>query len=89
MRCEGESDRWLSVQRSDPNGSSVLLLLNFANEARAIPFDNPRALRLALFTDAAAYGGAAATPPAELDHTTTAVELPPESAAIYCDVVVD
>ena len=38
---------------------------------------------------AAAYGGAAATPPAELDHTTTTVELPPESAAIYCDVPVD
>jgi maltooligosyltrehalose trehalohydrolase len=86
VRCESESDRWLSVQRSDPNGSSVLLLVNFADAPRAIPVDNPRALCLALYTDAAAYGGtAAATPPAELDPTTSVVELPPESAAIYCD----
>jgi len=89
VRCESESDRWLSVQRSDPNGSSVLLLVNFADAPRVVPIDDPRARRLALFTDAAAYGGAAATPPAELDHTTTTVELPPESAAIYCDVPVD
>ncbi len=83
VRCESESDRWLSVQRSDPNGSSVLLLVNFADAPRAIPVDDPRARHLALFTDAAAYGGTAATPPAELDHATIAVELPPESAAIY------
>jgi len=89
VRCESESDRWLSVQRSDPNGSSVLLLVNFADAPRVVPIDDPRARRLALFTDAAAYCGAAATPPAELDHTTTTVELPPESAAIYCDAPVD
>jgi maltooligosyltrehalose trehalohydrolase len=89
VRNGSESDRWLSVQRSDPNGSSVLLLVNLADEPRAVPIDDPRALRLALFTDAVAYGGAASPPPAELDQTTATVELPPESAAIYRDIVID
>ena len=89
VRSGSESARWLSVQRSDQNESSVLLLVNLADEPRAIPIEDARALRLALFTDAAAYGGTASPPPAELDQTTSTVELPPLSAAIYCDVVLD
>jgi maltooligosyltrehalose trehalohydrolase len=83
VRCGNESDRWLSLERSDPDGSSVLLLVNLANEPRAVPVGNPRALRLTLFTDATAYGGTATPPPAELDATTTTVELPPLCAALY------
>ena len=83
VRCGNESDRWLSLERSDPDGSSVLLLVNLADTPCAVPVGAPRVLRLTLFTDAAAYGGTAAPPPAELDPVTTTVELPPLCAAIY------
>ncbi len=74
--------------RSETSGGDfALIAVNFGGTARAVPFPAAPPLRLALFTDAAVYGGTAPAPPLELDLASPgSVELPPRTAAIYLGV---
>ena len=67
-----EQAKYLVMRRSDPEGESSLLVLNFAAEAQSIPAGSDlRHWRLVLTTDSAGYGGNA---------KTTAKNMAPASA---------
>src|SRR5205085_9850916 len=66
-----EARGWLSIRRGDRDGSAAVLFCNLADEAQAIPFSSSQdgAWRLALWSGAQVYGGAAEQfpPPSQLD----------------------
>ncbi|MBZ5649925.1 MAG: malto-oligosyltrehalose trehalohydrolase [Acidobacteriia bacterium] len=61
-----EQAKWLVMKRSDPAGSSALLVCNFSSGAQSVPVaahTQPR--RLVLWTGDAVYGGSGAPGPVE------------------------
>jgi hypothetical protein len=75
-----ETDRWLTVARSDPGGSAALLVANLSGKRQPIPLPHTLgSLTLALDTSAAIYGGDGPAPVADPDTVT----LRPWSAVIY------
>ena len=87
VRAEaGEEQRWLRVERGDPNGESALCLFNFQRTFGEVPVAMGRGRwRLALWTGDRQYGGAAGVvvPPDVVSATSESVGLAPSSAAIY------
>src|ERR1700730_13843560 len=88
-----EGAKWLVVTRTDPSGSSCLLVCNFSADAQSIPVDSPsipvraepQAWRLALRTGDAAYGCSPESRPAETLNTgsDSHVSLAGFESAIY------
>jgi maltooligosyltrehalose trehalohydrolase len=72
-----EKAKWLVMTRSDPSGSSSLLVCNFSAESQSVPLDGstiaaelrPQIWRLALQTEDVAYGGGSDSRPPETVRT--------------------
>ncbi|HLM56493.1 MAG TPA: DUF3459 domain-containing protein, partial [Pyrinomonadaceae bacterium] len=79
-----EARGWLTIGRGDEGGSRALLVCNLSAEAQDVPVEpnEGAALKLALWTGAAEYGGPAdAERPA--DSPAEAVRLEAWGAALY------
>src|ERR1043166_174378 len=82
-----EERHWLTVERSDAEGSRATLVCNFQGGAQSIPLP-AGAWRLALWSGDAAYGGDAAlpAPPARVEaESQTEVEVAAWGAALYVE----
>jgi maltooligosyltrehalose trehalohydrolase len=83
-----EDSRWLILERSDPDGSRMLLLWNFGPVNRALPID-PRGSdwQMLLWTGATTYGGnpGVPAPPAQLSKNggSTDVTVAASSGVLY------
>jgi len=84
-----EEPRWMTVERGDERGGYVLFLMNFEDDAEAIPVSaHPGTYRLALSTDDDRYGGEPGSerPPSALEvlqGRPTVVNCPGQAALIY------
>ncbi len=81
-----EEGQWLVLRRSDPSGSGAIILCNFSHRAQSLSLPaSARALRLAVWTGGAAYGGNSAAPVPERVRANkkVSVRLDPSEAAVY------
>jgi len=61
-----ERAKFLVMRRTDPSGSSALIVCNFSKEAQSIPsVAQPQGWQLALWTGEAAYAGSSGSRPSE------------------------